>query len=70
MLVERSLSTATQSLSLGDALRRVLECVSGGALLPSKFWLFLFLYNYLANDSFIIKMEVVCLIRVRKTLQI
>ena len=35
LLVEKSLSSATQSLSPGDALRRVLECVSSGVLLPN-----------------------------------
>ncbi len=36
LLVERSLSSSNQPLSPGEALRRVLECVSSGVLLPSK----------------------------------
>ena len=35
LLVERSLSSSNQPLSPGEALTRVLECVSSGVILPS-----------------------------------
>jgi len=35
LLVERSLTSCLQQLSIGEALRRVLECVSSGILLPN-----------------------------------
>jgi len=34
LLVERCLSSATQPLSPGEALRRVFECLSSGLILP------------------------------------
>ncbi|CAF0974114.1 unnamed protein product [Brachionus calyciflorus] len=36
LLIERSLTSANQNLSPGEAFRRVLECVSAGVLLPNE----------------------------------
>jgi zinc finger RNA-binding protein len=36
LLAEKSISSANQSLSPGEGLRRVLECLSSGILLNSK----------------------------------
>lgn len=38
LLVEKALSSATRPLSPGDAVRRVLECVATGTLLPGEYW--------------------------------
>jgi hypothetical protein len=43
LLVERSLTNCSIGMTPGESLRRVLECVSSGVLLPSKSKLF---YNF------------------------
>jgi len=35
LLVEKSMTSGNQNLSPGDALRRVLECISSGILMPN-----------------------------------
>jgi len=41
LLVEKSMTSGNQNLSPGEALRRVLECISSGILMPSKYAFFL-----------------------------
>ena len=68
LLAEKSISSANQTLSPGEALRRVLECLSSGILLPSmkiivcqdRFYYYFFVNYHIRWTWFIWSMRKEC----------